>query len=213
MSGEQFGLGVKTSIYNNELRKRREGKGLKQSELGELVGLSGGAISNFETFRSYPAKGAASKIAKVLGARVDVLFPAWLEEYKLRNSSFDQEIKVDMLTLDSPEVLALEAKNDIEDEVERSLLNSKITEAMSCLTPREQKILRMRFGLEDGRGHTLEEVGREFGVSRDRIRQIEAKALAKLRKSKNREGLLSFFDDEVINRVHQEDVKRRETKW
>ena len=49
------------------------------------------------------------------------------------------------------------------------------------LSPREQKILQMRFGLEDGATHTLEEVGKEFGVTRERIRQIEAKALDKIR--------------------------------
>jgi hypothetical protein len=65
---------------------------------------------------------------------------------------------------------------------------------LALLTPREQKILRMRFGLEDGRRTRLEEVGQEFGVTRERIRQIEAKALAKLRKhreSKKLAGLLA----------------------
>ena len=52
---------------------------------------------------------------------------------------------------------------------------------LKVLNPREQKILRMRFGLDDGIAHTLEEVGQEFGVTRERIRQIEAKALEKIR--------------------------------
>lgn len=61
------------------------------------------------------------------------------------------------------------------------LLKDHIGEVMSTLTPREQKILKIRFGLEDGVVHTLEEVGQEFGVTRERIRQIEAKALEKIR--------------------------------
>ncbi len=62
----------------------------------------------------------------------------------------------------------------------RQLLKDYVTDAMKDLTPREQKILELRFGLEDGVSHTLEEVGREFDVTRERIRQIEAKALEKI---------------------------------
>lgn len=63
----------------------------------------------------------------------------------------------------------------------RSLLKERLQEILIDLTPREQKILGMRFGLNDGVTHTLEEVGQEFGVTRERIRQIEAKALLKIR--------------------------------
>jgi RNA polymerase primary sigma factor len=60
-------------------------------------------------------------------------------------------------------------------------LQEHVREILGDLTPREQKILEMRFGLLDGMNHTLEEVGREFDVTRERIRQIEAKALEKIR--------------------------------
>jgi len=63
----------------------------------------------------------------------------------------------------------------------RKMLKEHIAEILNDLTPREQKILKIRFGLEDGVTHTLEEVGQEFGVTRERIRQIEAKALEKMR--------------------------------
>ncbi|MDP7615886.1 MAG: sigma-70 family RNA polymerase sigma factor, partial [SAR324 cluster bacterium] len=63
------------------------------------------------------------------------------------------------------------------------LLKDYVHEAISDLSPREQKILEMRFGLTDGISHTLEEVGQEFDVTRERIRQIEAKALEKIKKS------------------------------
>ncbi len=66
-------------------------------------------------------------------------------------------------------------------EAARTLLKERLKEILVDLTPREQKILSMRFGLEDGVIHTLEEVGKEFGVTRERIRQIEAKALEKIR--------------------------------
>ena len=66
-------------------------------------------------------------------------------------------------------------------EASRKLLKDQFREILQDLAPREQKILRLRFGLDDGISHTLEEVGREFGVTRERIRQIEAKALMKIR--------------------------------
>jgi len=88
----------------------------------------------------------------------------------------------------------------IEDEKEimpsqsaaRGLLRDQLKEIMSDLNPREQKILAMRFGLEDGVTHTLEEVGKEFGVTRERIRQIEAKALEKMRVHKKLEKLKGY---------------------
>jgi len=66
-------------------------------------------------------------------------------------------------------------------EAKRALLREKLKEVLKDLTPREQKILSMRFGLEDGIRHTLEEVGQEFGVTRERIRQIAARAIEKIR--------------------------------
>lgn len=79
------------------------------------------------------------------------------------------------------------------DAATYELLKEHINDTLSLLTPREQKILRMRFGLEDGKSHTLEEVGQEFGVTRERIRQIEAKALAKLRKHKDSKRLKDYL--------------------
>ena len=66
-------------------------------------------------------------------------------------------------------------------QASRQLLKEDVHGLLESLTPREQKIIRMRFGLDDGIGHTLEEVGQEFGVTRERIRQIEAKAHEKIR--------------------------------
>ncbi|MBP9697669.1 MAG: RNA polymerase sigma factor RpoD [Candidatus Moranbacteria bacterium] len=74
----------------------------------------------------------------------------------------------------------------------RKLLRSHIADILSELTPREQKILRIRFGLEDGVTHTLEEVGQEFGVTRERIRQIEAKALEKIREHEHLKKLKDY---------------------
>jgi RNA polymerase primary sigma factor len=74
----------------------------------------------------------------------------------------------------------------------RKLLKEHIDEILNELSPREQKILKIRFGLEDGVTHTLEEVGQEFGVTRERIRQIEAKALDKIREHEDIKKLKDY---------------------
>ena len=85
-------------------------------------------------------------------------------------------------------------KNIAPDEAAtHQLLREQLREVIKGLYPREQKIVRMRFGLDDGKSHTLEEVGREFGVTRERIRQIEAKALLKLRRNRESKKLKEYL--------------------
>lgn len=114
------------------------------------------------------------------------------------------KIKQDIHSLDQP------ARDDEEDTVlgdfvededtmtpeesaTKQLLKEHVGDMLSSLSEREQKIVKMRFGLDDGKNHTLEEVGQEFAVTRERIRQIEAKALAKLRKHKDSRKLLDYI--------------------
>lgn len=80
-----------------------------------------------------------------------------------------------------------------EESATNQLLKEHVRQLLGGLSEREQKIVRMRFGLDDGRNHTLEEVGHEFNVTRERIRQIEAKALAKLRKHKESKKFLDYI--------------------
>ncbi|MBI5742289.1 MAG: sigma-70 family RNA polymerase sigma factor [Candidatus Niyogibacteria bacterium] len=103
-----------------------------------------------------------------------------------------QKISQDTVSLESPigeddedstlgEFIEDEKMLSPDQGASRRLLKDQLNEIMNDLAPREQKILRLRFGLEDGITHTLEEVGKEFAVTRERIRQIEAKALEKIR--------------------------------
>jgi RNA polymerase primary sigma factor len=73
-------------------------------------------------------------------------------------------------------------------------LREQVEDVLASLTSRERRVLQLRFGLEDGRSRTLEEVGREFGVTRERIRQIEAKALRKLRHPSRSRKLKDYLD-------------------
>ena len=81
-----------------------------------------------------------------------------------------------------------------DEAASQTLLKEQLADVLKTLTPREEKVLRLRFGLEDGRPRTLEEVGKEFNVTRERIRQIEAKALRKLRHPSRSRKLRDFLD-------------------
>jgi RNA polymerase primary sigma factor len=80
------------------------------------------------------------------------------------------------------------------DGVSNQLRKEQISDTLSILTPREQKVLKLRFGLEDGRARTLEEVGAEFSLTRELIRQVEAKALRKLRQPAHSRKLLDYLE-------------------
>ena len=80
------------------------------------------------------------------------------------------------------------------DAASFQLLKEQVEEVLNTLTDRERRVLELRFGLLDGRSRTLEEVGRDFGVTRERIRQIEAKALRKLRHPSRSRKLKDFLE-------------------
>jgi RNA polymerase primary sigma factor len=117
-----------------------------------------------------------------------------------------QRISLDPLSLDSPvgeeddsnladfiEDSAAESPSDV---AARRMLGNAVLEALDELNEREKAVVRMRFGLDDGQARTLEEVGREFGVTRERIRQIESKTLAKLRHPHRSQKLRDYLDAE-----------------
>ena len=115
-----------------------------------------------------------------------------------------QQISMDPLSLDSPvgeeedsNLADFIKDNNVDmpaDAAARMLLNQAVIEALSELNEREQQVMRLRFGLEDGQARTLEQVGQEFGVTRERIRQIESKTLAKLRHPHRSQKLRDYLD-------------------
>ncbi|MEL7208712.1 MAG: sigma-70 family RNA polymerase sigma factor, partial [Actinomycetota bacterium] len=114
-------------------------------------------------------------------------------------------ISQDPLSLDSP--VGEEDDSNLADFIEdlqaeapaevaaRHMLGDAVVEALQELNEREQEVVRLRFGLDDGQPRTLEEVGKEFGVTRERIRQIEAKTLAKLRHPHRSQKLRDYLGD------------------
>ena len=125
-------------------------------------------------------------------------------EMEIEKIDHIMKIKQDISSLDAPvrededestlvQFIEDEESKTPEESATAQLLKEHVNQMLSDLTPREQRILKMRFGLPDGRTHTLEEVGQEFGVTRERIRQIEAKALAKLRRSRESKALRDYL--------------------
>ena len=133
------------------------------------------------------------ELAEVLGMEPDKV------EYVLRIrqdiASLDQSVGKDGEDEDSVlgDFVEDEERATPEDAAGSQLLKEELAKIIRTLTDREQKIIKMRFGIGGGRPHTLEEVGEEFSVTRERIRQIEAKALSKLRKNKDTKKLREYL--------------------
>src|SRR5207253_11294243 len=92
------------------------------------------------------------------------------------------------------------------DTVTNNDLKERVREVLKTLTPREEKVLKMRFGIDVASEHTLEEVGKDFSVTRERIRQIEVKALRKLRHPSRKKRLLAFFEKESDDGDDKDDI-------
>lgn len=193
---------VKITIRNEKLLAAMEGMGYKSvAEFSRNQGLNGARVNEIINGKITPLdregnpKELTKEILEILNLTIEKAFTekqlkgfkkhtfeVKIEEEKLLqiiNPAENQEIKV------------------IEQEVK-----SKLYEILSTLTPREEKILRMRFGIGMNTDHTLEEVGRKFFVTRDRIRQIEDKALRKLKHPTVARKLMEVGAQDAFTRVN-----------
>lgn len=167
-------VGIHLKAFNWHLWDARRAKGLSQVQLAEDTGLPTWRIQQFEGLRRWPTESEAGELAAVLEVEEDVLFP---EALQLRSANVASSVRfrIPLSALPAPEEPDM-LSAPFHDELRTILLSM-----LDGLTRRDAKIVRLRFGLDDGRSRTLEEIAREFGVIRERIRQIEAKALRKLR--------------------------------
>lgn len=135
-----------------------------------------------------------SKIAKELGMPAEyVEYCMLLKVNYLSTSSLNTPVGEEEST-ELMELVPIEDETSVEDIVMMGNLRESLDEVLLTLTDREQKVLRLRFGMDDGRARTLEEVGKEFNVTRERIRQIEAKALRKLRHPSRSRKLKDYLE-------------------
>jgi RNA polymerase primary sigma factor len=131
------------------------------------------------------------EIAKEMGLEIEKV--EHIMKIKQDIHSLDQSVRDDEEDSVLGDFVEDEDTISPEESATNQLLKEQVKDLLGSLSEREQKIIRLRFGLEDGKNHTLEEVGQEFSVTRERIRQIEAKALAKLRKHKDSKRLLDYI--------------------
>lgn len=185
--------------HNARLVDARKERGMTQRVMARAVGINSSRLSCIETLRVMPTEDEMAKVALVLEKPIDYLFPEELLS-AIEVGVFSRR-KVELA---APEVISLteaqhlrlayDGETVLIEQVSRTLLAKQITEVLETLAPRERKVLRLRFGFEDGRSHTLGEVGRDFGVTRERIRQIEGKALRKLRHPSRSRKLRGYLE-------------------
>jgi len=190
---------LKLFTRNTRLVDARKAKGVTQPEMSKAIGMSPQKLSHIENLKFVPSEEDMTKVAAYLGASIDYLFPQVLmraieEGVFSRRDAQLAEPEIISLAEAARLQLTYDGETEIIDEIDRHLLSQRINEVLATLDPRERKVLELRFGLKDGQSRILEEVGEEFGLTRERIRQIESKALRKLRHPSRARLLKAFLD-------------------
>lgn len=191
----------KDPYFNYYFRDTRIQEGYSKRELGELVGVSTPAISSYERLRSLPNPFIARRLARVLHKKVSDLFPEQLREYIREIRAERKGCKYDALSNSVPLPKNIERMFTVPDEhspeflASEEFLKERIKNVLRTLSFREREILNLRYGLEEGYSYTIEEVAHIFKVTRERIRQIEAKAIRKLQQPSRSQQLVGFLDD------------------
>lgn len=186
----EYLVSLRLLTYNLRFVHSRKEKGLTQSQLALVTGLSVHKISQIALLKQVPTEEQAQELADALGVDPEWLFPPELVTLKdVRREALltgDQVRKLQWirpLSLPDPD-LSLRGH-----ELEEALQG-----VLATMRPQERRVIQLRFGLDNGRSRTLEEVGKEFGVTRERIRQIEAKAMRILRRRSWSKKLQDYLD-------------------
>jgi RNA polymerase sigma factor (sigma-70 family) len=195
---------------NARMTDARKENNLNGEQMAEMLKISRGRLRRIENLRAVPTEDEIARISIALGQFPEYLFPDTLLTAVKANTFAKRET-----TLAEPQVVYLTQKqqnrlllqsgekdmDDLDEEIQKATLLEDVKEVLSTLTPREQRVIEYRFGFEDGGGgrcRTLEETGKECNVSKERIRQIELKAMRKLRhpsRSRRLRHYLSGDDD------------------
>ncbi len=174
---------------NYPLKEARLKQGYTQEQLGRMVGIHTTAITAYEKLRAMPSQEIAEKLAEILHRDVNELFPEKLRDYMKQIRKGRKKDKSETPQHSIP--LSPDLESSLEDPspftnlevilgISEEELRKKRDDILQGLSYREREIIKLRYGLGDGYSYTLEEVGHIFKVTRERIRQVEAKAIRKL---------------------------------
>ena len=200
------------SNFSVRFKALRAEQKLSQQELANILKISKSSVNMYERGEREPSLETLESIADFFHVDLDDLMgrePLPEEIAKELDMPVDRvreilKISQEPVSLETP--IGEEEDSHLGDFIQddnvpvpaeaaaQTLLKEQLDEVLDTLTEREQKVLRLRFGMNDGRARTLEEVGKEFDVTRERIRQIEAKALRKLRHPSRSRKLRDYLD-------------------
>ena len=183
--------------YNARLIDARKERGWTQKDMSKLTGISSSHFGHIETLRAIPTQQMIEEISAALNLAQDYLFSESLME-AMREGLFDHRVaeleEQQLIRLTEDRRLHIN-NGEMVDLADRAILKKNLAEVLDTLSPREKRIIELRFGLEDGISRSAEEVGKEFDVTRERIRQIEEKALQKMRHPSRSSKLRDFLPE------------------
>ncbi len=199
----EWKIGVKAKMVNGSLAEQLQIRNWTQADLARKLGISPTTVGSWMKMKTAPNDPDIIKhLEQLFRIPVEDLFPSKALRNIINDNGWNRmqvktSAKMTKLigTYEVGEQLRLEAVTDPAEVSAKKHALQVLNECIETLNDREKKIIRMRFGLDDGRAKGLEEVGYEFGVTRNRIRQIEQKALLKLRRHPEIRQLYEFLDD------------------
>ena len=194
MTQRKLGITYRNPVdtYGNYyLKEARLKEGYTQKQLGRIIGVHTTAITAYERLRAMPSPEIAEKLAEVLHKSANELFPeklrAYMRQIRKERKKDNEETHPHFIPLSLGLESSLEDPSPFTDlcavlGISEEELRQRTDDILQGLTYIEREIIKLRYGLGDGYSYTLEEVGHIFKVTRERIRQIEAKAVRKLQK-------------------------------
>lgn len=179
---ETFQVRIEARVKNGLLIRARELRGLTIIKMAQALGIPYHVYGEYERLRMYPSRERQEKICKLLKLSVDAVFPQELKGFLPKKCIIEKDIpKIMLLPITQINELQLPMVDDLPKEFEFIKQQEVLEELLQKLSPKERKVIELRFGLHGKNPHTLEELGEIWERSRENQRQICKRAIRKLR--------------------------------